>query len=73
MPLSLCQQRIARNGDCTMTLEDGKKLAMLLEDFVPNDFDYKLSRTLRKIFPELNWVTQQQCPVIIWVAHHDAR
>lgn len=55
-----------------MTLDEGKKLAMILEDFVPNDFDYKLSRTLRKVFPELNWITQQQCPVIIWVAHHDA-
>lgn len=54
-----------------MTLEEGRKIAMLLEDFVNDDFKFKLSQRLRKDFPELSWATQQQCPVIIWVSEHD--
>lgn len=54
-----------------MTLAEGKKLALLLEDYVPSDFKYKLSGALNRLFPELVWTTQQQCPVIIWVEEHD--
>ena len=55
-----------------MTLEEGKKLASILEDFVNDDFHYEISKRLRDTFPELNWITQQQCPPIFWVAEHDS-
>lgn len=51
-----------------MTLSDAIKVAMLLEDLLLDDFDYKVSAMLNQTFPEFTWITQQQCPPIFWIS-----